>query len=169
MREFTPAKLNGRFKQWSNMCITSYHSISSNKGLKVFQDLTETYNLEKQDVFRFLQLRHYFDKNIKAVGEQGNDLIKIYTDASEGGSNRKLISRIYLSLQFERGHSTMYVKSKWETEAKMKLTEDDWLNIRNTCCTISSSDLWREFIWKNTLRLYSPVMIRGVNQRGTKQ
>lgn len=35
-------------------------------------------------------------------------------------------------LQMERGLSTMYVKSKWEKEANTKLTEDDWLNIKDT-------------------------------------
>lgn len=45
-------------------------------------------------------------------------------------------------------------------EANIKLTEDDWLNICKTQCTTSSSGLWREFIWKNSLRFFITPNVR---------
>ena len=140
--------------------MTSYCMISSNRGLDTFQRLSKTYHLENCDFFRYLQMRHHFKTNIKTIGERGMHLIKIFIDAFKGNSNRKLISKIYPSLQLEMGLSTLYVKTRWEKEANIALTEDDWLNICRTMCTTSSSDLWREYTWKNLLRFFITPKIK---------
>lgn len=49
--EFTPAKLDNRFKHWITKGITSYCMISSNNHLDCFQRFKETFCLEKQDFF----------------------------------------------------------------------------------------------------------------------
>lgn len=152
--EFAPAGLDGRFKHWTNSGITSYCIISSTDGLHTFKKLIDTYNLGKEDFFRYLQLRHHFDKHIKTTEEKGRDLIRVFVDAYKGNTNRKLISRLYSYLQLDRGLSTMYVKKRWEKEANIEISEDDWLNICRTQSTTSSSGLWREFTWKNTLRFF---------------
>lgn len=79
--EFASAGLDSRFKHWTNSGITSYCIISSTDGLDTFQKLIDTYNLGKEDFFRYLQLRYYFDKHIKTTGETGTDLIRIFIDA----------------------------------------------------------------------------------------
>lgn len=81
--------------------------------LDTFKEFMDTYYLEKEDFFRYLQLRHHFDKHIKTIGEKGKDLIRIFIDAYKGNINRKLISRLYLCLQLDRGLSTMYIKKRW--------------------------------------------------------
>lgn len=83
-------------------------------------------------------------------------ILKMY----KGKTNRKLISRIYSALRMDRGLSSMYIKSKWEKEANMQLTEDDWLNICRTSCTTSSSDLWGEFTQKNVVRYFITPKMR---------
>lgn len=152
--EFAPAGLDGRFKHWTNSGITSYCIISSTDGLVTFKKLMDTYNLGKEDFFRYLQLRSHFDKPIKPIGEKGRDLISVFIDVYKGNTNRKLISRLYSCLQLDKGLSTMYVKKRWEKEANIMISEDDWLNICRTQSTTSSSGLWREFTWKNTLRFF---------------
>lgn len=92
-------------------------------------DLDKSHNLEKQDCSRYLQLRHYFDKIIKTTEEKGMSLMKIFIDAYKVNTKTKLISRIYFCLQSERGLSTTYIKSKWEKEANIKLTKEDWLKM----------------------------------------
>ena len=57
------------------------------------------------------------------------NLIDIFVNTYKGNSSRKLISRFYSALQEDRGLSTMYIKSRWEKDANIQLTEDDWLNI----------------------------------------
>ena len=67
-----------------------------------------------------------FDNNIKTIGETEIRPIRVFIDAFKGQNNRKLISRIYSSLQLERGLSAVYIKIKsiWETEAKIQMTEN---------------------------------------------
>lgn len=167
--DFTPAKLDSRFTYWTNLGITSYCTVSTNNVLVSFDYLRKKHNLEKQDLFRYFQLRNHFDKNIKTTGEEGMNLIEIFTKAYKGNLSRKLISRIYLALQMNRGFSTMYIKSRWEKEANIQIPEDDWLNICKTMSTTSSSDLWREFTWKNTLRFFITPRIKSLQTNNPAQ
>ncbi len=98
-KDFRPAQLEPRFKEMSRNGITSYCIISSNTGLESFQQLQEKYNLGKQDFYRYLQLRHHFDRNIKTSDECDRDLINIVIDAYKGKIYKKVISRIYLCQQ----------------------------------------------------------------------
>ena len=43
----------------------------------------------------------------------------------------------------------------------MQIAEKDWYNICETQCTASSSRVWREFCWKNTIRYFITPKIRG--------
>lgn len=152
--DFKPAQLDSRFKQWTLKGITSYCTISANTGLKSFQHLTDTYILEKQDFFRYLQLRNHYNKNIKNNDKMEINMINIFIDAYKGGTHKKLISRIYSSIQSSKNHSTLYVKDKWEKEANIILSDDEWLNICKTQYTTTSSGQWREFSWKNIIRFF---------------
>lgn len=158
--DFTPARLDYRFKKWIEKGITSYCMMVSSKGLKTFQQLKVRFNLEKQDFFRYLQLRNYFNKNIRSLEEEETNLVKIFIEALKGNTTKKLISKIYSSLQLERGLSTLYVKLRWEKDANIKLTEEDWLNICKVQSTTSSSNLWREFTWKNIMRFFITPRIK---------
>ncbi len=165
--DFTPAKLDSRFKHWMNLGITSYCKVSTNTGLDSFEQLRKKHDLEKQDLFRYFQLRDYFNKNIKTIGEEGSSLIGIFINAYKENSSRKLISRLYSTLQMDRGHSTMYIKSRWEKETNIQLNEKDWLNICRTSSTTSSSDLWREFTWKNTARFFITPKIKSLQTKNS--
>jgi len=151
-KDFKPAELDFRFKQWIHKGITSYSLIATSTGLKSFQQLTETCNLEPQDFYRYLQLRHHFDRNIKM---NGNTEFDLSVGAYKGNTQNKLVSRIYSCLQSAKNHSTLYVKAKWEIEANITITEEEWSNICKIQSTTSSSGLWREFSWKNIIRFFS--------------
>lgn len=60
--EFTPTMLDSRFTRRTNLDITSYCKISTNADIVSFMDLREKHNFEKQDLFRYFQLRDYFNK-----------------------------------------------------------------------------------------------------------
>lgn len=152
--DFKPAQLDSRFKQWTMKGITSYCTISANTGLKSFQHLTDTYILEKQDFFRYLQLRNHYNKNIKNNDQIEMNMINIFIDAYKNGTHKKLISRIYSSIQSSKNHSTLYVKDKWEKETNIILSDEEWLNICKTQYTTTSSGHWREFSWKNIIRFF---------------
>ena len=118
-KDFKPAELDFRFKQWIHEGITSYSLIATSTGLKSFQQLTETCNLEPQDFYRYLQLRHHFERNIKMNGNTEFDLIDIFVGAFKGNTQKKLVSRIYSCLQSAKNHSTLYCM--WKPNGKYKL------------------------------------------------
>lgn len=96
------------------------------------------------------------------------NLIKIFTNAYKGNNNKKLLSRIYSILQSETGLSTTYIKSKWEKEANIKLTNEEWLNICKTQSITTSSDLWRLFGWKNIVRFFITPQIKKSQTKNPK-
>ena len=152
--DFAPARLDFRFKQWRiHYGIASYCLISSGTDLKDFQYFLDKHQLGKQDFYRYLQLRHHFDKDIK-VERMESDIINVIMAAYKGESTKGLISILYSSLQSVKKHSTSYVKAKWEKDANITLEEDDWLNICSVMSSTSSSGLWREYAWKNIIRFF---------------
>lgn len=152
--EFTPAKNDDRFKFWCRKGITANWKISNDKGMESFQQLSERHDFEKDDFFRYLQLRHYFNAHIKSGNQDSSSLILLFIDVSKGKLYKKQVSYIYSVLQSEKKLSTMYIKQRWEKEVGIGLNEEDWLNICKTIATTSSSDLWRDFTWKNTVRFF---------------
>ena len=165
--EFAPARMDARFKQWTWWGITTYCTISSNTSLKSFQYLKDKHDLQNQDFYRYLQLRHHFDKNIKGQ-EPVTDLVQILSEAYKGDTTKQLISKLYWSIQTAKKHSTNYIKIKWEKEAGLTITEEDWSNICDVISTTTSSGLWREFSWKNMIRFFISPKVKSL-QTGTPE
>lgn len=151
--EFLPSKTDCGFVHWSQKGITGYWALSDKKVLKSYSQLSETYNLQKHDLFRYLQLRHYYDKNINFMEEEVG-LVKLLVESCKGNAPKKQISKVYTCLQATRNLSTTYIRQTWEKEADILISEDDWLNICKTAMNTSSSGTWREFIWKNIVRFF---------------
>lgn len=68
--EFIPARIDGRFKYWVGTGITAYCSITSLGELDSFQKLSDKFGLEKNDFFRYLQIRSFFLDHIKPLKGQ---------------------------------------------------------------------------------------------------
>lgn len=152
--DFLPSKIDKGFAQWSQKGITGYWAISEKNVLKSFSQLSETYSLEKHDLYRYFQLRHYFDKNVKLPKKEEVGLVKILLESCKGKTPKKQMSKLYTCLQSLKKHSTIYIKKVWEKEVDVTISEDDWLNMCKTAMTTSSSNLWREFTWKNIVRFF---------------
>lgn len=90
--DFIPARLDERFKQWSWRGITSYCSVISNGNLLSYQAMSDTFGLEKQDFYRYLQIRDYFNKEFKNTG-MGDNLITAFINAYLKEDNKKLVSK----------------------------------------------------------------------------
>lgn len=119
-----------------------------------FDTLCKTYDLEKQDFFRYLQLRDYIGKRLKSCVRGDFSIVNIFIDAYDSGSNRALISKLYKCLTKLKGHSTIYIKQKWEKEMDIVITEDGWARIWETQFTTTNSNMWRDFCWKNIIRYF---------------
>ena len=87
--EFKLTGIDGRFKHWYRRGITSYCSISSKGELDSFQKILDTYGLEKFDFFRYLQIRSYFNDEIKPTEECETNLIDIFIDMYKNMDNKK--------------------------------------------------------------------------------
>ena len=46
-----------------------------------FETIQENFLLEQQDFFRYLQLRHYVDKNVENVTEANSSFIELFKRA----------------------------------------------------------------------------------------
>lgn len=158
--EFLPAKADKGFTRWSQKGITGYWTITNKNVLKSYSQLSDAYNLERHDMFRYFQLRHYFNSNIKLTKDVETGLVKHFLDSCKSSITKKQISRIYTSLQTTKNISTLYIKKAWEKEAGVIISEDDWLNICKTVITTSSSGLWKEFMWKNAVRFFITPYIK---------
>lgn len=97
--DFLPAKNDNGFKQWSQKGTTGYWIMSNKSGLKRYMELSNMYNFGKHDLFRYFQLRHYFDRNITFT-EETNDLVKTLLASCKGNAPEKQITIVYKCLQF---------------------------------------------------------------------
>lgn len=67
---------------------------------------------------------------------------------------QKLISKLYKGVQDLKGKDTMYIKERWEREANIVISVNEWEEIYEqqwrTTCSLS----WREHGWKNITRYF---------------
>lgn len=73
--------------------------------------------------FRYLQVRSYFNSNIKTTEEHSGGLVSLIIEAYKGKIKNKLIAKLYQNLQSLKDQSTNYIKIKWEMEAKVNISK----------------------------------------------
>lgn len=61
---FKPARYNKGFKRWTAKGITAWCVLVKDGQLESFQNIKEKYDLDKQEFYRYLQLRDYYMKKI---------------------------------------------------------------------------------------------------------
>lgn len=79
--EFTPSGLDKQFRHWAHNGITAYCTMTDEDSLQPFTQLSKSYGLGRQDMFRYFQVRDYFNKEIKRTDNRDSNLISIFTDA----------------------------------------------------------------------------------------
>ncbi len=121
---FKPAKSDGRFQSWYRLGITTFSSISSKGELDGYQEISDMYGLEKCDFFRYLQTRTYFNSEIRYLEKHDPNLVDLFIEVYKNKDNRKLVSKLYLSIQSDKEHSTREVRIKWEREASLAISEE---------------------------------------------
>ena len=152
--QFAPNKLDNRFKDWTIRGITAICKIIKDNRLLSFERIKEKYALETQDFYRYLQLRHFVSERIKNQSEQGKPLLDIFKRAYNSHKDRGIISGLYKGLINMKTHSTLYIKTKWEMEGGLDLTEEEWGIIWEYQWKCSSSQSWKEFGWKSMIRYF---------------
>lgn len=159
--DFTPNQHDDRFKNWTLKGLTDYYSFVYKGAIQSFESLQRKHGLDSAEFFRYLQIRHYFNQELKV---NLNDLGFVGTFISlvtNSGAHIKIISRLYNSILKGKKDNTHYVKEKWEKEGKLIITEECWEHVCEIQWATTGSNVWREFCWKNIMRFFiTPVQKR---------
>ncbi len=59
-----------------------------------------------------------------------------------------------INKQQQNGNSTGYIKTKWEKELNIEISEEDWHSMLSAQHSSTSSRKWRIFAWKNLIRFF---------------
>ena len=105
------------FKQWAVKGIKAVCTLmEKNKEEQTFQKLKETFSFHNLDLFRYIQFRDYYNKEIKMeISHEINPVIKNMINAYKPNSKSlKVISMFYDSIMECMGNSTLYLKLRWE-------------------------------------------------------
>lgn len=153
--DFIPNKNDERFRLWENGPTMWWELLEGNK-IKSFQEIKDKFEgMGNKDFFRFLQLRHYLDHDIKRENfSSESGIINCVVSAYQSKLNKKLISKLYRGLENLKNQDTQYIKQKWEAEANITLSLEEWEEINQHVWKTSSSLMWREYAWKNVVRFF---------------
>uniref|UniRef100_A0A8C9X7I8 Reverse transcriptase domain-containing protein n=1 Tax=Sander lucioperca TaxID=283035 RepID=A0A8C9X7I8_SANLU len=165
---FRLGKIDSAFSSWKDQGLMALCQFVDGNTFKTFEQLKSQYKLENRDLLKYFQVRHFYNSEIrKGISPEGNDIFKVFINAYKLLPS-KTVSKLYKALQKQNGNNTLYIKSKWEKELCMEVSEGDWLSMCATQQTSTSSKRWREFGWKSLVRFFiTPHIIN--NQRGEQQ
>lgn len=153
---FGPAMNDNSFAQWVNKGVTALCLLVDIREFIDFKTMSDRYGLGRHDFYRYLQLRHYFDKNVKgSLLNNVSGITQMFTKVYNSKLSKKIIGELYRHIVELQGHTTNYVKRKWETELGIVISPEKWTNIINTQITTTASQQWRDFSWKNCVRFFT--------------
>lgn len=153
--DFISNRLDTRFKDWTGKGITSLCTIMKEGTLLSFEQFKEQYVLENQDFYRYLQMRHVFNMNVKNGNEAGRCLIELFKNSYKAVKNRGIISSFYECLLHFKTQSTTYIKTKWEKEGGIAISEEEWTMVWKSQWKCTRSQKWRQFGWKTVISHYT--------------
>uniref|UniRef100_A0A3B5QUX2 Reverse transcriptase domain-containing protein n=1 Tax=Xiphophorus maculatus TaxID=8083 RepID=A0A3B5QUX2_XIPMA len=166
--DFRPGELDSSFLGWKDRGLVALCQFVEGNTFKTFEQLKRDYNLENRDLFKYFQVRHFYNTKIKkGVPPEGSAVVNIFTKAYTH-LPCKIVSKLYKGLQKLNGNNTLNIKSKWERELGVIITEDDWLSMCVTQQTSTSSKRWKEFGWKCLIRYFITPQITS-RHRGEEQ
>lgn len=158
--KFRPSGIDNAFVKWNERGITAMCTLIDHNNFKSFQSLKEEFSLENRDMFRYLQLRHFYDTEIKReISREGNEVVDVLIAAYKQTPS-KVVSKLYRGLQKRNGANTLYVKSKWERELGVTVSESDWHSMCRAQHSSTNSKRWKEFGWKNLIRFFITPQIK---------
>lgn len=94
--DFKPAVNDTGFIQWMRQGLTALCLLVDNQEFIEFKTMSGKYGLAQQDFYRFLQLRHYFDKNIKVpMPRNVSSITQMFIRVYNTTFYRKIIGELY--------------------------------------------------------------------------
>lgn len=159
--DFVPSVMDSGFVKWADKGLIYIEQILQGQTMKSFTQLQREFNLPSHDFYKFLQLRDYLQKhqeweNIRKTPSKLEETIWSF---SEDKSKKGVILKIYKALQHKSEGNNLDVKEKWELEANIIITEEEWEETFKEGHRLTNSPTWREFDWKVKMRyFYTPFI-----------
>lgn len=113
-----------------------------------------------QIFFRYLQLRTFltthkeWDKFSKPT-----PLEKYLIELQTGDKEKQIISKLYNILLSMNQNDSSQIRGRWEAEANMDISRDDWHDVCTEAHMVTNSNTWREFKWKIITRYFKTPAI----------
>uniref|UniRef100_A0A1A8PUF6 Reverse transcriptase domain-containing protein n=2 Tax=Nothobranchius rachovii TaxID=451742 RepID=A0A1A8PUF6_9TELE len=149
-----PGKIDPIFLSWRDRGLLAICQCVEGNTFKTFDKLRKEYKLEHRDLFKYFQVRHFYNTEIKKNIPTGdNAIIKIFREAYKCLPS-KTVSKLYRGLQEQRRNNTLYIKTRWEKELGVEITEGEWVSMCMTQQTSTNSKRWRTFGWKSLVRFF---------------
>ena len=113
------------------------------------------YELGKEDFYRYLQIQHFFFKEIQPPDPAEPSIItQIFVDTYKAKNMKGIIGKLYEGFSLINKNLTNYIRERWEKEINMVISEDVWLQIWETQSFSTNSLFWRDFSCKNLTRFF---------------
>lgn len=152
---FKPNKNDQRFKRWIPKGLTTYYTFVHKGVLQSFEELQRSNGLVKDDFYRYLQVRSYFNPNLQDTWETAEPgFLDVFLSLLKSGSCTKIVSKLYNGIQLSKQGDTDHIRSKWEKEGNLIISVESWEKIHKFQWMTSSSNSLREFCWKNMVRFF---------------
>ena len=153
--DFRPSRYDMRFRSWIGKGLSAYCTLVKQGNVMSFQDLKDKFDLQNQDLFRYLQIRDYIIRNIlRTEDATAIQIIGLFKNAYADSTYQKVVSKLYGILQDMKGDNTLNIKAKWEAEGNIDISTEEWERICEHQWKMTSSPTWREFSWKNVSRYF---------------
>ena len=160
--EFPPSVWDSGFRRWANKGLCTINQLFKETEFKSFPQLQEQFGLPSNDLYRYLQIRHYITshKERELLTKNPNEIEEYFISVLERHfPTKKHISNIYKRLTAGTSQSTNYIKEKWELELNVIIEDSTWMDIWTSCHKGISSQLWKEFDWKVKIRFFNTPFI----------
>ena len=161
---FKPPSFDSAFQEWHRKGIRHFRDLFVQNSFASFKQLSEKFDLPTIHFFRYLQVRHFIRSQVQSF-PMASDM-NIVDEVFDLHPTRKgLISIIYNKLTGIRHVPLDKIKSAWEQDLNLVLSEDVWetilrlINTTSFCarhCLLQFKVVHRAHISKSKLARFYP-------------
>lgn len=130
--EFLPSVTDLAYRRWAEKGLVTINQLFENNTLRAFSQLQEKFDLPSNDMYRFLQIRHYITKHTDwdSLKREPTDVEQYFIHISQQViSTRHQVSHIYKSLMKDISDNTLHIKNEWEMELNTIIEDETWEDI----------------------------------------
>ena len=101
------------------------------------RDICQTYELDRGDFYRCLQIRFFFFTQIRTHDTvEPSKIIQLFIDAYNSKNSKGIVGKLYKGFTLMNKNSTNYIRERWEKELNMVIAEEVWAHAWVTRSTI---------------------------------